>query len=181
MKTYSEKRFFEWHEDNLSVSLRAMSGSYGGGSEVLVLESNQNHATAQETEVCPCLPAAMGMGGGYVPMIVVQRRFSNVVVQDTDVSPTIEAGSGGGGNNLPMIMAAYTCREFGRYENTDVSSCLRVKEPYGGGETLVVDALPFDTTQITSDKNWSHPKYGDPCHPLAQNQHPPSVVIKEGE
>ena len=44
---------------------------------------------------------------------------------------------------------------------------------------MIVDVLPFDTTQITSDKNWSHPKYGDPCHPLASGQHPPTVVIKE--
>lgn len=35
----------------------------GGGSEVLVLESNQNHATAQDTEICPTLPASMGLGG----------------------------------------------------------------------------------------------------------------------
>ena len=116
MKTFTEKRFFEWHEDEISVSLRAKSGSYGGGSEVFVLESNQNHATINDTEVCPCLPASMGMGGGYVPMIV--------------------------------------------------------------------DVLPFDTTQITSDKNWSHPRYGDPCHPLANGQHPSTVVIsndKEAE
>ena len=33
------------------------------GGEVLVLESNQNHARAEDTEVCPCLPAAMGNGG----------------------------------------------------------------------------------------------------------------------
>lgn len=42
----------------------------GGGSEVLVLESNQNHARAEDTEVCPCLTESMGLGGGYVPMIV---------------------------------------------------------------------------------------------------------------
>lgn len=41
-----------------------------GGSEVLVLESNQNHATVKDTEVCPTLSASMGLGGGYVPMIV---------------------------------------------------------------------------------------------------------------
>ena len=33
--TYSEKRFFEWHEDNKSVSIRACSGSYGGGAKSL--------------------------------------------------------------------------------------------------------------------------------------------------
>ena len=41
MKTYTEKRFFQWHEDDISVTLRGMSGSYGGGSEVLVIQ----HAT----------------------------------------------------------------------------------------------------------------------------------------
>lgn len=35
--TLTEKRFFEWHEDDKSVTLRNMSGSYGGGSEVLVI------------------------------------------------------------------------------------------------------------------------------------------------
>ena len=45
-------------------TLRASGGDYGGGSEVLVLESNQNHARAEDTEVCTCLPAAMGNGGG---------------------------------------------------------------------------------------------------------------------
>ena len=38
---------------------------------MIVLESNQDHARAEDTEVCPTIPAAMGMGGGYVPMIVV--------------------------------------------------------------------------------------------------------------
>lgn len=31
MKTLTEKRFFEWHEDDISVTLRNKSGSYGGG------------------------------------------------------------------------------------------------------------------------------------------------------
>ena len=31
MKTLTEKRFFEWHEDDVSVTLRNKSGSYGGG------------------------------------------------------------------------------------------------------------------------------------------------------
>jgi hypothetical protein len=40
---------------------------------LIILESNQNHARAEDTEVCPTLPAAMGMGGGYVPMIVQEQ------------------------------------------------------------------------------------------------------------
>lgn len=41
MKTLTEKRFFEWHEDDVSVTLRNKSGSYGGGSEVLVICSTK--------------------------------------------------------------------------------------------------------------------------------------------
>ena len=44
-----------------------------------------------------------------------------------------------------------------------------------------VDVLAFDTTQVTSDKNYSHPKWGGVCHPLASGAHPPAVIIrKEG-
>lgn len=37
IKTYTEKRFFEWHEDDISVTLRNAGASYGGGSEVLII------------------------------------------------------------------------------------------------------------------------------------------------
>lgn len=33
----TEKRYFEWHEDSISVTLRNKSGSYGGGSECLIV------------------------------------------------------------------------------------------------------------------------------------------------
>ena len=32
-KTLTEKRFFEWHEDDVSVTLRNKGGSYGGGQQ----------------------------------------------------------------------------------------------------------------------------------------------------
>ena len=35
--TMTEKRFFKWEEDDVSVTLRSKSASYGGGSEVLVI------------------------------------------------------------------------------------------------------------------------------------------------
>ena len=35
MKTLTEKRFFEWHEDDVSVTLRNKGGSYGGGRKYL--------------------------------------------------------------------------------------------------------------------------------------------------
>ena len=54
----------------MCVCLSSHDTEQGGGNVPVVLESNQNHAKAEETEVCPCLPASMGLGGGYVPMIV---------------------------------------------------------------------------------------------------------------
>lgn len=39
--TLTEKRFFEWHEDDVSVTLRNKGGSYGGGSEVFVIFPTQ--------------------------------------------------------------------------------------------------------------------------------------------
>ena len=35
----------------------------GGGNVPIVLESNQNHARAEDTEISPTLPASMGLGG----------------------------------------------------------------------------------------------------------------------
>lgn len=39
-----------------------------------------------------------------------------------------------------------------------------------------VQAVAFDTTQITSSQNYSNPKDGDPCHPLAATAHPPALA-----
>ncbi|SEM54711.1 DNA (cytosine-5)-methyltransferase 1 [Sphingomonas gellani] len=49
----------------------------------------------------------------------------------------------------------------------------------GRGTPLV--PVPFDTTQITSAANYSNPKSGDPCHPLARGMHPPAVAFTASE
>jgi DNA (cytosine-5)-methyltransferase 1 len=38
-------------------------------------------------------------------------------------------------------------------------------------------AIAFNTTQITSKANYSKPKPGDPCHPLASGAHAPAVAF----
>ncbi len=43
-------------------------------------------------------------------------------------------------------------------------------------EAIVVQPIPFDTTQITSSLNYSRPESGDPCHPLAAGAHPPAIA-----
>lgn len=58
----------------------------------------------------------------------------------------------------------------------DVVGTLRANAK--GHDPIVLDALPFDTTQLTSPQNGSNPHWGDPCHPLAASAHTPSVVVK---
>ena len=40
----------------------------------------------------------------------------------------------------------------------------------------VPQAVALDTTQITSKHNYSSPKPGDACHPLAAGAHPPAIA-----
>ena len=62
------------------------------------------------------------------------------------------------------------CLTAGEAKRQDFKSC-----------TLVAHALTgegvFDTTQITSAANYSNPKAGDPCHPLAAGAHPPLIAF----
>lgn len=43
----------------------------------------------------------------------------------------------------------------------------------------VAQPVAFDTTQITSAANYSNPKPGDPCHPLAAGQHASAIAFPE--
>lgn len=43
--------------------------------------------------------------------------------------------------------------------------------------STAVPCVAFDTTQITSKANYSEPKPGDPCHPLAAHAHAPAVAF----
>ena len=46
----------------------------------------------------------------------------------------------------------------------------------GGMTGPMVSILAVDTTQVTSAKNYSNPRPGDPCHPLAEGAHPPLLI-----
>lgn len=65
-----------------------------------------------------------------------------------------------------MIPVAHTLRADGFDASEDGT---------GRGTPLV--PVPFDTTQITSAANYSNPKAGDPCHPLAAGAHPPAIAF----
>ena len=60
---------------------------------MLVIESNQNHATIKDTEVCPTLPASMGMGGIAFSLDTMHRQ--QIIMQRTTgtLSPGGHPGS----------------------------------------------------------------------------------------
>lgn len=62
---------------------------------MIVLESNQNHATAKDTEVCNALPASMGMGGGYVPMVISYGFDSYNQAIEKEVAQPLRSHDGG--------------------------------------------------------------------------------------
>ena len=70
----------------------------GENFQPVVLESNQVHATATQTGICPTLPASMGMGGGYIPMITDRKVLDARGNGDGKVVPTIT------GDNESCIM-----------------------------------------------------------------------------
>ena len=77
---------------------------------------------------------------------------------------------------------------FGDYRHDTKSSSINARDHkyvtdivYHHGNPVVVDGaedvLAFDTTQLTSPSNYSKPKPGDPCHPLAAGAHPPAICF----
>ena len=100
-----------------------------------------------------------------------------------------DAESGIGADNFEGECVTHTFQNTGQgwWNESGVGTTLRT--PCGGDSTLanvVVEAagvcikecLPFDTTQVTSPQNGCNPKFGDPCHPLAAQGHPPTVICK---
>ena len=94
----------------------------------------------------------------------------------------------GGNNTTGPIETATACNAKGGAGRMDfesetfVTHALRAdgfdasEDGTGRGTPLV--AVAFDTTQITSAANYSNPKPGDPCHPLASTAHPPAIAFR---
>jgi DNA (cytosine-5)-methyltransferase 1 len=96
-----------------------------------------------------------------------------------EVAPTIAGCSNGGGSNGPG-------RDVDSVESLQVqpypvANCLTARMHKGINTTLDEEQTPvvaFDTTQITSAANYSNPKPGDACHPLAAGAHPPAIATQ---
>ncbi|WP_372395198.1 DNA cytosine methyltransferase (plasmid) [Azospirillum sp. HJ39] len=117
-----------------------------------------------------------GRAGGVTEFL---PQSSRVYLPD-GVAPAIQAVHQRGGNHAPQVLA------FGGNNTAgpiDVATAVNAHSgPHGRldfeSETFIAQPLPFDTTQITSPSNFSHPKAGDACHPIAASAHPPAIAYR---
>ena len=70
------------------------------------------------------------------------------------------------------------CRRVEIAKTLDTTDPNPSKNQGGIAIVCIKECLPFDTTQVTSPQNGCNPKWGDPCHPLAAQGHPPTVICK---
>jgi DNA (cytosine-5)-methyltransferase 1 len=83
-----------------------------------------------------------------------------------------DASEDGTGRGTPLVpVHAFDARQSDVVQYGDMTGPLDTD-----GHSV---AVAFDTTQITSPANYSHPKPGDPCHPLAAGAHAPAVAVSE--
>ena len=80
-------------------------------------------------------------------------------------------GSGyGTGGGTPIVTAYRTGGNCGPFEQGDKTAALNT------GTDRNQNIICVDPTQMTSKGNYSNPKSGDPCHPLASKGHAPLVT-----
>lgn len=88
-----------------------------------------------------------------------------------------DASEDGTGRGTPLVPMAVALR--GRADGATAElgddKAFALRSSGGGGDKPHV--LAFDTTQITSKGNYSEPKAGMPCHPLARTAHPPAIAF----
>ena len=115
------------------------------------------------------------------------KHQQDLIQHDLGVARSIAPGTHASGSHLTKTLCTTTSepillesnQNHATVQTDGISTALPASMGMGGGYVpMITEPLPFDTTQVTSDKNWSNPKFGDPCHPLASGAHPPAIVFE---
>ena len=114
-------------------------------------------------------------GGGRGVERAGESRGQDPVVAVPDICGCMSDGAHNGGGQMAVAFERRFVRTSGGQPSVNLQPCLRADANTGDGASCVA----FDTTQITSPGNYSRPKQGDPCHPLASGAHPPCVAIQD--
>lgn len=117
-----------------------------------------------------------GSSSDNTPIVLGFRPTDGLDMQVLeDQSPTVKVGSGVGIASPPGVLAFSPLQGGRSMPVTPESPTLEA-----GTGNKAPGVLAFDTTQVTSPGNYSKPKPGDPCHPLAAGAHPPAIAYALG-
>lgn len=130
------------------------AGNRPAGNDRVVAEGGRNAYTLKIRGGCA--------GGGKGALVQTEKTGTLSTLQDQTLFQPVPILNDQGGGKMDV--------------SYDVVGTLRANAK--GHDPIVLDALPFDTTQLTSPQNGSNPHWGDPCHPLAASAHTPSAVVK---
>lgn len=118
-------------------------------------------------------------GGGKGALVQTEKSATLSTLQDQTLFvaelPRAYSFDSLASNSMKSSNPHSGCREVEIAKTLDTSPPDPAKNQ---GGIAILDALPFDTTQITSPQNGSNPHFGDPCHPLAATAHPPAAVCE---
>lgn len=136
-------------------SVAGLAKNCAAGNDRVVAEGGRNAAyTLKIRSGCA--------GGGKGALVQTEKTGTLSTLQDQTLFQPVPILNNQGGGKMDV--------------SYDVVGTLRANAK--GHDPIVLDALPFDTTQLTSPQNGSNPHWGDPCHPLAASAHTPSAVVK---
>lgn len=120
------------------------------------------------------------LGGGLVP---APHAAISPALKARDHKGVSSDGDGDGDGAILVPMLAHSLRGEGFDASEDGTGRGTPLIPVSFAYTLEaqaeVQAIAFDTTQITSPANYSNPKAGDPCHPIAAQAHVPAIAFQE--
>jgi len=136
----------------------------------------------------PSRQAGKGFAADVAPILTASGRGVERCGETRGQDPVV-AIAFGGGKTTGSIDVSTACNAGGNQRMDFESETFMVHSLRGEGfdasedgtgrGTPLVPVLPFDTTQITSAANYSNPKAGDPCHPLAAQAHVPCIAFPE--
>jgi DNA (cytosine-5)-methyltransferase 1 len=131
------------------------------------LSGNPPPSREEGQRAAPCLAARTRGGGG----LGTDAELDGALV--SAVAEVVGALCGDSHPGAYSGQDAYTGRLVAHSPRADGFDA---SEDGTGRGTPIVPVLSFDTTQVTSRANYSNPKPGDPCHPLAAGAHIPAVA-----
>lgn len=158
------------HEHAVAYTLKIRSGCEGGGKGTLIQE-DKSATLATNNDQYLFQP---------VNMVLDDQGGQQITVRTDGKAPTLRAETHG---NLPCVLEAAGFKAgqsmAGGIGWQKECAATLAAQCSGTEPTICIkECLPFDTTQVTSPQNGCNPKWGDPCHPLAAQGHPPTVICK---